>query len=154
MFKYLASGGLCAIAEYGILVLTYGRLQWNVHLANLTALTTASLLNYFLSRYWIFGRSCRAVHFEFMLFMVVTALSFAMNHLLFLGLHLGVGWDYRVAKALTIAVVVCFNYSAKKFVVFKGTMAPCAHTQRDNTGTDPCPSAISSSSFGSTGNSK
>ena len=111
------------MAEYLLLVGLYGMAGVGIHVSNFLALGASAGLNYWLSRIWIFGPSQRRVGTEAVLFALVVAASFGLNHALLLGLHKVMGMDYRPSKGIAIVIVTGFNYVAKRVVVFGGRTA-------------------------------
>lgn len=101
----------------------FGLLYVLVHSARLNcsafiAFVTASTLNYALSVHYVFvgGRFDKGP--EFMIFMVTTVVGLGLNQLMMWLLVAIAGVNYLSAKCASLAIVTCWNFLAKKKIVF------------------------------------
>lgn len=128
--KFAVSGLVCAFLEIGIY--EYLRTQVDMHYlnANAIAFTIAVLLNYYLSKYWVFEPK---IEFNprraMILFATVSFIGLLINQLILFILVEGYDIDKRTAKYLAIIGAVGFNFLGKK-VVFEGYNKPIRNTQK------------------------
>lgn len=123
--KFAAAGGFCALVEMVILISLKNIYQTeevnSLLIFNGIAYGIAVVINYLISKAWVFesGKYSRGV--EFMVFCAVALVGFGVNQLVFYAslITLSTEW-YKVAKIIAIAMVVIWNFFAKKYLVFKG----------------------------------
>lgn len=111
--------GTCTAAfDFGLLYVLVHFAHLNYFLSAFVAFSTALTLNYILSVQYVFlaGRFGKAS--EFTIFMVTTGVGLGLNQLamwVFVGIA---GINYLLAKCASVAIVTCWNFLAKKKVVF------------------------------------
>ena len=119
LFRYLFVGGFAFVVDYGLL---YALTEW----AGLYYLVSASIsflaglgVNYLLSTGWIFKNSKMDNKVgEFIIFSIIGVIGLGLNSLLlyvFTGLaHI----HYMISKLLTAALVMLWNFFARKIILF------------------------------------
>lgn len=118
------------IADFGVLVslVEWARLHY-LPAAGI-AFLCGLLVNYALCVAWVFpARSISDARAEFLLFSVIGLAGLAMNEA---SLFVLIGWlafDYRLAKLLTVAVVLLWNFGARKVLLFSEGRVWCNDPQ-------------------------
>lgn len=120
--RYLFVGGLAFVADFAAMVGTTEGLglhySWGASIGFAVGLT----VNYLLSIVWVFSRrSVGDGKLEFLIFALVGVVG--------LGLTQGILWvgeellsvDYRIAKLAAVVLVLAWNFSARKFLLFRDT---------------------------------
>ena len=73
--RYLVTGGLAFVADFGLFALCLYKFEWHYLLANLVGLVAGLVLNYVLSIVWVFSECKRVLEnkktAEFSIFAVV-----------------------------------------------------------------------------------
>jgi putative flippase GtrA len=116
--RYFVSGGTSALVDWSLfwLFLNYTGIYYLV--AALLSFCTSFVVNYVLSRYWVFGPGKRAIAHEATLVLFVSVIG--------LGLHMAVLWtlvesvDFAEmpAKIFATGVVFFWNFTARQYWVF------------------------------------
>ncbi|SDL35072.1 Putative flippase GtrA (transmembrane translocase of bactoprenol-linked glucose) [Catalinimonas alkaloidigena] len=117
---FFVAGLVCAAIEFAILVGLVETLQLNPLVANPFAILVATVLNYFLSRWWVFESGRYSRRKEFVAFMVFSVLGFVLNQGLMWAFVDGLDINYKFGKVLAIGGAAVFNFITKKYLVFKG----------------------------------
>lgn len=119
LFRYLFVGGFAFVVDYGLL---YALTEW----AGLYYLVSASIsflaglgVNYLLSTGWIFKNSKMDNKVgEFIIFSIIGVIGLGLNSLL---LYVFTDWAhiyYMISKLLTAALVMLWNFFARKIILF------------------------------------
>jgi putative flippase GtrA len=121
--KYLAVGVLSAGIEFFLLVLLVERFKVELFVANTFAFIFTSAINYLLSRIWVFERTGVRKRKEFPVFMFFVTCGLLINQagLYFLTEFFNI--DYRIAKIMSISLVVVWNFMTRKRIVFKKSVS-------------------------------
>ncbi|MGB3618542.1 MAG: GtrA family protein [Catalinimonas sp.] len=118
---FVIAGGICALLEFSLLIAMVEVLHVDPLVANPFAFTAAVLLNYVISRRWVFETGRYSKRRELVYFLSVSLMAFAVNQGIFWLLVEGVlSIDYRISKIMAIGGASVFNFFAKKLLVFKG----------------------------------
>lgn len=120
ILTFVVAGGICALLEFGLLIALVEGAGMEPLVANPFAFTVAVLLNYVLSRRWVFETGRHSRRRELTYFLVFSLLAFGVNQGFFWLFVDGFTLDYRVGKVLSIGGASVFNFLTKKFLVFKG----------------------------------
>ena len=119
--KFAFVGAFCATIEFSLfsfMVTYFG--DKNYMYFNATAFTNAVIINYLISRSWIFERGRYSGNVEFLVFLLVAVIALGLNQtVLYVAFSL-LHWNLYLSKVLSILLVVVWNFTAKKFFVFKG----------------------------------
>lgn len=111
--------GACTVAfDFGLLYVLVHSARLNYFISAFIAFVTASTLNYAVSVQYVFvgGRFDKGP--EFMIFMVTTVVGLGLNQLTMWSLVAIAGVNYLLAKCASLAIVTCWNFLAKKRIVF------------------------------------
>jgi putative flippase GtrA len=117
--RYSIVGGLTAIVEFSLLLIQVELFSINYLVANIIAFVLAHVFNYTLSRIWVFESRGAKRRIEFSLFMLFVGAGLLINQLLLWYLVDQVGIRYEIAKAISILVVIIWNYVTRRYIIFK-----------------------------------
>lgn len=120
VFRFILVGLACAAIEFVLFTLLYTRFEIDYLVANVIAVVVAILMNYFLSREFVFQRSKYAMGTEIVSFVSFSIAAIILNQLVLwllvekIDIH-QVLWS----KVIAIVVVSVFNFLTKKYIVFR-----------------------------------
>lgn len=117
--KYVVVGMLSASIEFLLLILLVEHFRIELFIANTFAFTFTSGINYALSRIWVFERTGVRKRKEFPVFMFFVTFGLLINQVGLYGLTEFFHIDYRVAKIISIGLVVIWNFVTRQRIVFK-----------------------------------
>ncbi|WP_250632373.1 GtrA family protein [Rhodoflexus caldus] len=112
-------GVLSAAGEFGLLILLVEKFGLGYMQANFIAFCFVVIANYIASRLWIFGAGSFSKGVEFVSFFVVVLIGLGINQLSMYFWVESFALDYRIAKILALALVIIWNFLAKKYFVFR-----------------------------------
>lgn len=112
-------GVLSAASEFGLLILLVEKFGLDYMQANFIAFCFVVVVNYIASRLWIFGAGSFSKGVEFFSFFVVVLIGLGINQLSMYFWVESFAMDYRIAKILALALVIIWNFLAKKYFVFR-----------------------------------
>jgi putative flippase GtrA len=119
--RYLIGAGLGFVLDFGLLWLLAGPLRWNYLVAAAVAFSGGLLLNYVLSVSWVFqSRSVNNRWVELSMFALVGIVGLFLNELVMYFGTQQVHLDYRLSKLISVPVVLAWNFSARKALLFRG----------------------------------
>ena len=123
LLRYLVTGGLAFVVDFGLFALCLYKLDWHYLLANLVGLIAGLVLNYALSVLWVFTACKRTLEnqkvIEFTLFALVGIAGVGINQAL---MYLMVGlldWNEMVSKMVAAVLVLMWNFGARKLMLFR-----------------------------------
>lgn len=119
LFRYLFVGGFAFVVDYGLL---YVLTEW----AGFYYLVSASIsflaglvVNYLLSTGWIFKKSKMDNKVgEFVIFSIIGVIGLGLNSLLLYAFTDRVHIHYMISKLLSAALVMLWNFFARKIILF------------------------------------
>ena len=121
--RYLVTGGLAFVVDFGLFALCLYEFEWHYLLANLVGLIAGLVLNYALSILWVFTACKRTFEkkkvAEFMLFALVGFAGVGINQLLMYAMVDGFGLDEMLSKVIAAVLVLMWNFGARKLMLFK-----------------------------------
>ncbi|MEP5566888.1 MAG: GtrA family protein [Halioglobus sp.] len=119
IFKYLIAGGIAFICDFSILIFCSEILELHYLLGNLLGYFLGLFVAYYLNVKWVFSyRKYQRTSVELLLFnaIVLTGLAISEGMMAYL---VGVAEaHYMTAKIAASALVMVFNYTAKKIILF------------------------------------
>ncbi|MBL0742208.1 GtrA family protein [Chryseolinea sp. Jin1] len=101
-----------------LLIMFVERFALSYLVANVFAFLITCIINYYLSRKWVFERTGERKRVEFMLFMFFVTCGLLISQFV---MWVCVGqWhiDYRISKVIATGFVVIWNFFTRKHVVF------------------------------------
>ena len=124
LMRYVVVGGCASLVDVGLLVgLTTVGGMYYLHAATL-ALSGGLLTSYLGSVAWVFQeRTWRHPLVESALFTLIGGIGLLGNGVVMWGLTAYAHWHYLCAKMVAALVVFCWNFFAKKYLVFH--QSPC-----------------------------
>ncbi|WP_448518548.1 GtrA family protein [Rhodoflexus sp.] len=122
-------GVISAASEFGLLILLVEKFALGYMQANFIAFSLIIVANYIASRLWIFGAGSFSKGLEFISFFIVVLIGLGINQLSMYFWVENFTLDYRLAKVLALALVVIWNFLAKKYFVFRRRRSGVAVTK-------------------------
>jgi len=116
--RYLVVGITSAALEFFLLIVFVEQFGMTYLAANVFAFSITCILNYTLSRKWVFERTGERKRIEFFLFMFFVTCGLLISQL---AMWIGVdqwGVDYRISKIIATGFVVIWNFFTRKYLVF------------------------------------
>ncbi|PZR41695.1 MAG: GtrA family protein [Azospira oryzae] len=116
--RYIIVGVISMAIEMGMLILLVERLGLPVLESNLIAFVITNIVNYILSRLWVFEKSGRKKRVELVWFSLFLSISLLLSQVL---MWIGVDYlhlDYKITKLISIVIVVAWNFLTRKHFVF------------------------------------
>lgn len=122
--RYLFTGGLAFVVDFGLFALCLYVLEWHYLLANLVGLVAGLVLNYALSVAWVFTACERKLEkrktAEFLVFALVGFIGVGLNELLMLLMVDVFEWQEMLSKMVAAIVVLMWNFGGRKLILFRG----------------------------------
>ena len=119
-WRYLVVGGVAFVVDFSALVFLTELAGFDYLVAAVAAFACGLVTNYLLSVRWVFtARSVNQPWIEFIIFLVIGVIGLGWNELL---LYIGtarLGFDYRISKLLSVGLVLCWNFGARKILLFR-----------------------------------
>jgi putative flippase GtrA len=118
--RYCLAGGLAFIVDFTVFLLFVEQLNTNYIISNTAGFVAGIFVNYLISIGWVFShRSYSRVTPEFFIFIII-----GIGGVLFGNLNLWIFVEYFYfepvhAKYLVTAIVLLFNYSMRKSILFR-----------------------------------
>ncbi|WP_017732496.1 GtrA family protein [Nafulsella turpanensis] len=120
IIRFAVAGAIGAGIEMGLFFFFVDFTGLHYLTGNFIAISVALLVNYIISQRWVFesGRYSKGKEFGF--FVAVSVVALMLNQLLMWVMIDNMELHMKLSKILAIGMVAVYNYSAKKFFVFKG----------------------------------
>lgn len=117
--RYVAIGGVAFVVDFAILLGLTEVLGWHYLLAATVGFIAGLAVNYLLAVRWVFDyRRLQSRRAEFVIFGLVGIAGLGLTNLLLYGMSDLMQLDYRVAKLITAAIVLAFNFSVRRALLF------------------------------------
>lgn len=121
--RYLVTGGLAFVVDFGLFALCLYVFEWHYLLANLVGLVAGLVLNYAMSILWVFTACERSLEkrrvTEFSLFALVGIAGVGINQLLMYGMVDGLEFNEMISKMVAAVLVLMWNFGARKLMLFR-----------------------------------
>lgn len=119
LFRYLFVGGFAFLVDYGLLVLLTEVFGLHYLVSATLSFLAGLVVNYLLSTSWIFRRSTLENKWtEFLIFAIIGVVGLGLNNLLLYLFTDKCGIHYMISKLLTTALVMLWNFGARKMILF------------------------------------
>lgn len=122
--RYLVTGGLAFVVDFGLFALCLYVCGWHYLLANLVGLVAGLVLNYAMSIVWVFTACNRTLEkqktVEFILFALVGIAGVGINQLLMYLMVDGLSLNEMLSKMVAAVLVLMWNFGARKLMLFRG----------------------------------
>ena len=125
--RFAAVGALGAAVDFTALNLAHKAVGLPLVAANTLSFTLAVLSNFTWNRLWTFPESrARPIRSQLPRFALVNVVGLVINTLILVGLQaafrdlVGDPWDYNLAKAVAIVIVLFWNFGANRLWTYRG----------------------------------
>ena len=125
--KFALVGTIGAIIDFAVLNLMHGVLGWPLLWANTLSVSIAILNNFTWNRLWTFPESrSRRKRKQLPKFALINVIGLGINNLIVVGLtavfvnFIPDPWNYNLAKAIAIGVVLFWNFGANRLWTYRG----------------------------------
>jgi putative flippase GtrA len=116
--KYFIVGGSCAIIDFALLYYLTTAADLNYLVSSMISFMTGAIVNYFLCVAWIFKtRVISNRYFEFLLYMVITAVGLVINTGLVWYFTEKAGLYFMLSKIFATAITLVWNFTVRKFLL-------------------------------------
>lgn len=124
--RYLFTGGLAFVVDFCLFALCLRVLGLHYLWANFIGLIAGLAINYVISILWVF-KGCNRIYkkskkAEFTIFSIIGFIGVGLNQLLMLLMVGCMSLDEFVSKIISAAIVLAWNFLARKFILFKGNV--------------------------------
>lgn len=118
-FRYCFVGGLAFLVDYGSLYLLSDKFGLHYLLSASIAFIAGLVVNYLISTYWVFSESkFQDKRKEFAIFAIIGLIGLGLTEgLMWLFTDLA-GLHYMLSKLITAALVLLWNFIARKLILF------------------------------------
>jgi putative flippase GtrA len=125
--KFAVVGTIGAIIDFAVLNLMHGYFSWPLLWANTFSVSIAILSNFTWNRLWTFPESrSRRKRKQLPKFALINIIGLGINNLIVVGLtpifanFIPEPWNYNLAKAIAIGVVLFWNFGANRLWTYRG----------------------------------
>lgn len=118
-FRYCFVGGLAFLVDYGLLYLLSDKFGLHYLLSASIAFIAGLVVNYLISTFWVFSESkYQDKRKEFAIFAIIGVIGLGLTEgLMWLFTDLA-GMHYMLSKLITAALVLLWNFIARKVILF------------------------------------
>jgi len=117
-FRYFIVGGIAAVADIGSLYIFTEIFAIYYLISAALAFIIGVVINYILSKLWVFDRKRYSFGPEFTLFFIIGIIGLGLNELvLYVFVEFFSLW-YVSAKMISVVLVFCWNFFARKKILF------------------------------------
>lgn len=119
LFRYCFVGGIAFLVDYGLLYLLSDKFGLHYLVSSSIAFIAGVVVNYIISTFWVFSESkYKDKRKEFAIFAIIGVIGLALTEGL-MWLFTGViGIHYMISKIITAALVLMWNFLARKIILF------------------------------------
>ena len=125
--KFAIVGAVGAIIDFGVLNLMHKYFGWPLLSANTLSVSVAILSNFTWNRLWTYPESrSRPIRQQLPQFALINIVGLGINNLIVVGLSpvfanfIPDPWDYNLAKAIAIGVVLFWNFGVNRLWTYRG----------------------------------
>lgn len=106
------------LLDMALLVTLVEGFAWSYLASNICAFLVVNVLNYIISRKWVFESTGIKRRYEFPTFLFFVTVGLAINQVTLWYLVESWDIDYRLAKIFATVVIVAWNFFTRKYLVF------------------------------------
>jgi putative flippase GtrA len=118
--RYLVVGGVAFCADFGLLYLLTSQAGVQYLISAAIAFLFGLAINYALSRIWVFNKRVMSNgSLEFLVFSVIGVVGLGFNEAMMWAMHELLHLHYLMAKVVSAAVVLLWNFGARKLMLFR-----------------------------------
>jgi putative flippase GtrA len=115
--RYLIAGGFSAALEWGTFLLLYYVWNWSVVWANTISFSIVLLINFILTKFWVFpGRHRHSTSLQAVMYLGLALFNVAVSNIIVANLSQLV--PAGLAKLMTMAAVVSWNFVLMRLRIF------------------------------------
>lgn len=125
--KFAVVGSIGAVIDFGVLNLMHKAFGWPLLWANTLSVSVAIVSNFTWNRLWTYPESrARRKRKQLPQFALINFIGLGINNLIVVGLDAVFSnfipdpWDYNLAKAIAIGVVLFWNFGANRLWTYRG----------------------------------
>jgi len=116
--RYVVVGLISVAIEMTLLIMFVEQMEMPYLQSNVLAFLITTIINYILSRLWVFEKTGRRKRVEFVLFALSVGVSLLISQtLMYVGVE-QLAIDYKIAKLISIVFIVAWNFFTRKNFVF------------------------------------
>jgi len=120
LFRYTFVGGFAFLVDFGLLYILTEFAGFHYLLSATISFVAGLVVNYLLSKIWVFTRSTYSNNkVEFLLFAVIGVVGLLINNACLWLLSSVVGLWYMLSKVITTVITYLWNFFARKYLLFK-----------------------------------
>jgi len=112
-------GAFCAALDILFFIVLYDYIHLNYLVANFGSTCFAILINYYISKKWVFKSGKYSASVEFVAFMIFSIIGLVINQFLIWLFVEHFLLNPKTGKIIAIILVAIFNFITKKIFVFK-----------------------------------
>ncbi|GGP23731.1 GtrA family protein [Silvimonas iriomotensis] len=127
--RYIGIGGIAFVFDFATLTLVVGTLHGSVLAGATAGFLVGATVNYLLCLYFVFAARSLKQHrmAEFWIFVLIGVIGLGINDAIIYGCHKWMpGLDYRAGKFVAAAVVLVFNFTFRKIILFNNRRSDSA----------------------------
>lgn len=120
LFRYVFVGGIAFIADWGMMVFLHEIVHTNVYIATAIAFIFGLIVNFILSKIFVFQEASEKTGTvgEFIVYGIIGATGLLFTEAI-MWLLLKIGIIYMIAKVVAAAIVLIWNFVARKILLYK-----------------------------------
>lgn len=119
LFRYLFSGGIAFIADFGLLYLLTDIFHLHYLLSTIISFSVGLVITYLFSISWVFNeRRVKNRTYEFLIFAVIGGIGLLLTTLFMWFFTDYAHLHYLLSKIITTIIVFVWNFIAKKYILF------------------------------------
>lgn len=118
--KYLLAGGMGFVLDFAVLTFCYTILGWHYLFSATLGFCAGLLFVYLSSNKWVFDKRQMKDNYllEFSIFLIIGLVGLLLTNLLMWAFVDGCGLYALVAKLVTTAIVLLWNFGARKIILY------------------------------------
>jgi len=117
-FLYIIFGGLATIVDWGSFAFCTYFLGFHYILGVTISFSFGSITNFTLNKYLNFQNKYKKIHLQFLLYLLVALLGLCITILLMWLMIDGFGIEKFIARIITTAIVLIYNFLGHKLITF------------------------------------
>lgn len=120
LFRYVFVGGIAFIADWGMMVFLHEAVRTNVYIATAIAFVFGLIVNFILSKIFVFQEASEKTGTvgEFIVYGIIGATGLLFTEVI-MWLLLKIDILYMIAKVVAAAIVLVWNFVARKILLYK-----------------------------------
>lgn len=118
IFKFGIVGASGMLVDFGVTYLAKEKIKLNKYVSNTLGFFSAATTNFIFNRLWTFESSDPAVGFQYLKFLLLSIVGVLLSNLFIYLFHGRLKWNFYLAKLVSIAIVMFWNFFASYFFTF------------------------------------